>query len=485
MWSNVAVADEDPDETSPWTRDDWVPDSAVPGPEAFAGSPSGPAASGPLGAIGEHDEPPAADFDDHHGSMSSRSSLGRKVVASAVVAALLIGSAGALLRDGGEPEGVPTTTEAGDRSLMGTLPDDSSSITTDAPSATLAPPTVLTVTVPPWDGTDGTGGLIAIADPVPAVAVGEPPPWAEHPITVPENLAAIAPTEVITLTQAGIVNVTEFPSGRNRSVDVSELGAQAQLAVGDRSIVVFNSTTLLMIRDGEPVIESTLADGVIFVQPWTGTGNFVVTAPAIGPEGQERNWLLRLDGTLEPLESPFLAEGSFFSRVFSPEGDALVTAPGGVYAISPDGSSRRISTGTLMATGKRHWAVEECDETLRCGYSIIEWDTGTATPGVLDRIDAFGFIDPATHISPDGRSIAFRADNDGSGRREILDVESGATLAAGRINQLVYPDAWANDSSGVFVSDRFVQFVDRETGVITEIEGLDRIRTVATGAFAP
>lgn len=122
---------------------------------------------------------------------------------------------------------------------------------------------------------------------------------------------------------------------------------------------------------------------------------------------------------------------------------------------------------------------------MRCAYSIIEWDTGAVTPGVLDRIDTFGFIDPATHISPDGRSIAFRSDDDGSGRREILDVASGATIAAGRITQFVYPDAWANDSSGVFISDRFVQFVDRERGVITEIEGLDRVRTVTTGAFAP
>jgi len=37
----------------------------------------------------------------------------------------------------------------------------------------------------------------------------------------------------------------------------------------------------------------------------------------------------------------------------------------------------------------------------------------------------------------------------------------------------------------VFISDRFVQFVDRETGVITEVEGLDRVRTVTTAAFAP
>lgn len=455
MWSNVAVADEDPDVASPWTRDDWDSDSAV------------------------LDEPPEDDFDDRHASASSRSSLGRKAVAGAVVAALLIASAGAVLRDDGDPEGAPSTTGADDRSPTGSAPDGRSD-TTDVPSDT-PPPTVLTITVPP---SDGAGDANDVADETSAVVVGEPPPWAERTITVPENLAEMAPTEVITLSQSGIVNVTEFPGGRSRSIDVSELGDQAQLAVGDRTIVVFDSTTLLLIRDGEPVVESSLSDGVIFVQPWTGTGNFVVTTPVIGSEVPESNWVLRPDGALEPLESPFVDEASFFSRVFSPEGDALVTAPGGVYAVSPDGSSRRISTGALLATGKRHWAIEECDESLRCAYSIIEWDTGTVTPGVLDRIDAFGFLDPATHISPDGRSIAYRADTDGSGRREIFDVTSGASVAAGRINQLVYPDAWATDSSGVFITDRLLQFVDRETGTITEIDGFDRMRTVATGAFS-
>jgi hypothetical protein len=36
----------------------------------------------------------------------------------------------------------------------------------------------------------------------------------------------------------------------------------------------------------------------------------------------------------------------------------------------------------------------------------------------------------------------------------------------------------------VFVTDRFLEFVDRETGVITEIDDLDRMRTVATRPIA-
>ena len=399
-----------------------------------------------------------------------KSSFGRRVVAGAVVAALLIGSAGALLRDDGEPEAAPTTTQA----------DDQSSATTEAPPDTIAPTTSLSVTVPP---TAGVGDVVEISVRIPAAVVGELPRWAERTIVVPENLATMASTEVITLDESGIVNVTEFPSGRTRSLDVSGLGAQARLAVGERTLVAFNSTTMRIIRDGEPVVESRLADGVIFVQPWTGTGNFVVITPSTGPNTPEQNWLLRPDGSLAPLDNVVVSEEPFFSRVFSPDGDALVTAPGGVYAISPDGSSRRISTGALIATGKQHWAIEECDERLRCAYSIIEWDTGTVTPGLLERIDQFGSIDPATHISPDGRSIAFRAGTDGAGRREILDVASGIAVKAGFINQFFYPDAWATDSTGVFITERSLQFVDRVTGAITEIDGLGAIRTVATGPF--
>jgi hypothetical protein len=318
-----------------------------------------------------------------------------------------------------------------------------------APSAT-----ALTVTVPALGG-----AAVELADTIPPLVVGEPPAWAERQILVPENLAAMAPTEVITLSQSGIVDVTEFPSGRARSVDASRLGDASQLAFGDRTIVVFDSTTIMQIRDGEPVVESAVTDGIIFVRPWTGTGNFVVTTPSTGPGVPENDWVLRRDGTLEPLDNPFADETSFFSRVFSPNGDALFTAPGGVYAVGADGDPRRISTGNLLATGQRHWAIEECDETLRCDYSIIEWDTGAVTAAMLDPIERFGFIDPSTHISPDGRSIAFRADTDGTGRRQILDVATGNTIAAGRINQLVYPDSWSADSSGLFFTDRFLQFV--------------------------
>ena len=472
MWSNDAVADEHPDDESPWERDDWVPDSAVPDAAVFGERGRGgfdrsrAATSGPGSERFDHGDD---GFDDGEAAAArSRSSLGRRLVAAAVIAALLLGSAGALLRDDGTPapDDVPATT----------APLDRSPATTDA-----APTTVPRVTVA---SSPAVGDALGEPEPIPPLVVGAPPAWAERIIVVPENLASMAPTEVITLSQSGIVNVTEFPSGRTRSVDASDIGAQLQIAVGDGTIAVFDSSTLVQIRDGEPTVESTLSDGIIFVQPWTGTGNFLVTTPSTGPGTPERNWVLRADGTLDPLDNRFTDETAFFSRVFSPTGDAVVNAPGGVYAIDADGGGRRISTGTLIATGRGHWAIEECDENLRCAYSIVEWDTGTVTAGRLDPVARFGYIDPATHISPDGRSVSFRADNDGSGRRGILDVESGDWIPAGRINQIIYPDAWATDSSGLFVTDRFLQFVDRATGAVTEIDALDRIRTVATDSFS-
>ena len=476
MWSNDAVAD-DPDDASPWTRDDWVPDSAVPDENVF-GTRLPPTFGPPTAA-----EPPPVDFDDPESdARASGSRTIRRIVAAGVVIALLVGSAGALLRDDGEPEAALDTGPAA-ADVVGSAPSTSTADTIPPTSATGVDVPVPRVPVDSADPADIVG-VPPIIPGVPPIVVGDVPAWAERTITVPEPLTTLAPTEVVTLSQSGIVSVTEFPSGRTRSIDVSGEGFELQLAFGDGTIVVFGSTRLLQIRDGEPVVESRVPDGIIFVQSWTGTGNFVVTTPTTGPRAPEQDWVLRPDGSLELLDNPFTAETSFFSRVFSPFGDALFTAPGGVYAVGADGAVRRISTGRLLATGTRHWAIEECDEVLRCAYSIIEWDSGTVTPGVLDAIDGFGFLDPSTRISPDGRSIAYRGDTDGSGRREILDVATGESVLAGRINQLVYPDSWASDSSGLFFTDGLLQFVDRINGRVTQVEDVDRVRTVATGAFS-
>jgi hypothetical protein len=485
MWSNDPVAAEDPDDVSPWTRDDWVPESAVPESGVFDNirrSGDRTARQPPAGIFGE---PPPEDFDDpHEFGGASRSNIGRKVVAGAIVLALLIGSAGALLRGGGdEPDDQPPVV-----SEPVTIPaDDLEAATTDAPTASMSPTAVLVepdaVTVIADLPAGSSGIVVDLPELPPPFEIGAPLRWSERTITVPEPLAAIESTEVITLTQGGIVSVTEFPSGRSRSMDASSLGGGLQLVVGDGAIVVFNATTILQLRDGALPIVSPVDNGVVFVESWTGTGTFILTQPATGPDDLEQEFVLQPDGTITVLDDLLAQEVRFWSRTFSPAGDVLVTRPGGVYAIDPDGVARRISTGDLLAVGDAHWAIEECDESLRCAFSVVSWETGEGRPGVLEAIESFGFIDPVTRISPDGRSVVYRSDRDGSGQRRILDVETGSTIDAGRLNQLAYPDAWAADSSGVFVTDRFVEFVDRATGVRTPIEDLERIRVVATEPY--
>ena len=484
MWSNDLVADEDPDDVSPWTRDDWVPESAVPDRGVFDDARrlgDRTARQPPAGVFGE---PPPEDFDDaHEPGGISRSNIGRKVVAGVVVLALLIGSAGALLRGGGDAPDVPPVVSE----PVTVSTDDLEAAAFDAGAASTSPagpsfdPDVVTVIA---DLPTGTSGIaVEIPEVPPPFEPGEPLQWSERTIAVPEQLAAIASTELVTLSQGGIVSVTEFPSGRSRSIDVSSLGGGLQLVVGDGAIAVFNSTSILQLRDGELPVVSAVGNGVIFVESWTGTGNFILTEPATGPDAAEREFVLEPDGTITLLEGRFAEEVRFWSRSFSPMGDVLVTRPGGVYAIDAGGDARRISTGDLVAIGDAHWAIQECDEALRCADIVVAWDTGEVRRGELDAIESFGFIDPATRISPDGRSIVYRSDSDGSGQRRILDVETGSTVDAGRINQLAYPDAWAADSSGVFITDRVVEFVDRATGVRTPIEELDRIRVVGTEQF--
>lgn len=476
MWSNGDVADDDPDEASPWERDDWVPESSLPDSSVFTRRvpPPGP----PPGIFGEPSEESFAD--PGVPGTSSRSTVVRKVVAAAIILALLIGSAGALFRSSGNSDDpTPTTAATGDppstlEALQPSAPPVSAP-SVSAPSSTAG----VAVASPTNEQSDGDAAVVA------PFREGDPPAWTTGTIAVPDRLALLAPTEVITLSQANVVAITEFPSGQTRRLDMSAMGPLLQLAVGDGAITVFSATELVQIRGSDPVVRTTVGDGVIFVQPWIGTGTFIVTTPDTGPRAPQQDWVLAADGTLELLDNRFVDESTFFSRSFSPAGDALVNAAGGVYAIDPAGDSSRISTGTLLATGPRHWAIEECDEALRCAYSVVEWDSGTVTPGMLDPIRSFGLIDPATSISPDGRSIVYRADSDGSGRRRILDVASGTSVEAGRINQLVYPDSWATDSSGIFVGGAELQFVDRMAGVVTSVEGLGDVRTVATRSAAP
>lgn len=478
------MADDEPDDVSPWLDDDWLPNSAVPDMDVFAsGRPTRSDAAGRASSVGAHPgrpvdrRPDAAGGNAAAGDRPPSRSSGRRLAVGAVLAIVVITAAVLLLRGGGDGATEATaSTLASGSPVANTLTTSGPEPTTPVPSAVPTTVRTLSNTVAP----PGPGGFVVM---VPPVEIGQPPTWGESTIVVPDRLSAMTPTEVVTLSPSGVLMLSDFPSGRTRSVDVSGMGSIANLAVNQGTIVVAGPRELVLIRDGEPVISSTLSDGVIFVQPWPGTDSFIVTSPRTGPTTAEQDWVLAPDGGLSLLD-PALAEvGLGFGRAFAPNGDLLVTQPGGVYAIGGDGTARRISTGDLVATGEHHYAIEECDEALRCAYSVVSWETGEVFRGQLDAVTRYGFVDPATRISPDGRTVLFRDDSAGEGLRGFLDVESGKVAAAGRVNQIVYVDSWAADSSGAFFGDGTLQFIDRENGTTTEIEGAGKVRAVATRAI--
>jgi Tol biopolymer transport system component len=92
-----------------------------------------------------------------------------------------------------------------------------------------------------------------------------------------------------------------------------------------------------------------------------------------------------------------------------------------------------------------------------------------------------GFTDPSTRISPDGRKVVFTDRTSGTGVRRLLDVATGATLDIGRLNEILYADSWAADSSGIFTEeDGSIAFHPVDSANRVVVEGVDGIASVAT-----
>jgi hypothetical protein len=258
-------------------------------------------------------------------------------------------------------------------------------------------------------------------------------------------------------------------------------GATAQAVVGEDAIVVFTSTDLTIIRDDEPIIQAPVNNGVIFVEAWPGTDRFLVTTPSLALGGGEQELILEPDGGLVPFVSDVVG-GIFGGRAFLPDGRVAVNRPGGVYAVNLDQPTTRLSDGDLLAAGSAHYAVEECDESLQCTGFVVDAATGERTEAALGALsEGVGFTDPSSRISPDGRKVMFTDRRSGTGVRTLLDLGTGAAIDIGRMNELIYPDSWAADSSGVFAEEGgSIVFHPADNGGRVAIDGLDKVAWVAT-----
>jgi hypothetical protein len=105
-------------------------------------------------------------------------------------------------------------------------------------------------------------------------------------------------------------------------------------------------------------------------------------------------------------------------------GGLVLKGIGGSYSGGP-GGLRRITPGTLVATGPTRWLAYECDERYNC--SVVAIDRRTGTRRVLKDAPAQPY-GPLGVISPDGAHAAL-ANTTGAGGTSafLVDLSTGAT----------------------------------------------------------
>ena len=466
------------DTRSPWERDDWLPEPAHSTPD------------GADVATRTTDSAPAGSPAPPVSGTSNSPARPQVLIAAGFGALLLVVGVVALVRSDDPRPDASASATISDPSLPGDPGANVSPTPITVPIAVGADGDVVPITVAPevMDEAESAAGAAAeqarIAAELSVAEAGELPIWSEWAIAVPPSLAAIeVPTELVALADNGALHRVEFPSGRVRSISLGTVGVDGQVVVTDDAIVVYSSRLLTVLRDDAPIDQIEVADGVIFVQGWPGTDRFIVTTAASSGDSPEQQFVLERDGTLVPVEDGAFDDYVFWARSFLPSGEVVVNRPGGVYAIAPDETVRRVSDGDLLATGIGHFAVEECDAALTCAQVVVNASTGERSSASLAALVGNGFVDPSTRLSPDGRSVVATDTSRGTGVRQIIDAETGAAVDIGRVDSIFYADTWAADSSGLFTDQAgLLRFHPREPGDVAVIEDLGRIASIGARA---
>jgi hypothetical protein len=306
--------------------------------------------------------------------------------------------------------------------------------------------------------------------------------WIDWSIPVPEPLAEMTlPSTIVASTVDGVLHRIEFPSGRISSyslpISLPLAVATAHIAVAGDSVAVPGAGGVVIVgSDGSSIVWNTDTDRVPRVA--TFGSRFMVTEG--GVDRAQRQWILGPDGTAtEVTDGPF-APFPVWDQRFTPEGDLLADdGDEEVVVVDPDGGVRPIDRGRLAGAGSHHYVVRTCDDGP-CDYAIVDLSTGQRTTAPLGVLDAYRFFDTSIRISPDGRFVQYA-----DWRRErpvnrMVDLSDGAMIDAGDLGDVRTPDAWAADSSGVFVAgdDGLVfRAIDAQVAVI---DGLGPLRSVAT-----
>ena len=133
-------------------------------------------------------------------------------------------------------------------------------------------------------------------------------------------------------------------------------------------------------------------------------------------------------------------------------GRLIGRGPGGYYVFAPeDGRPSLLSEGEMVSVDAQRIVDLVCDDVLTCRWRVH--DRAGGEPRLLEMPPNPGelYLSGGGVASPDGRWVGF---DDGEGRLQLLDLQSGAISRFGTAGGYYYGGvAWSADSSWMFWSE--------------------------------
>jgi hypothetical protein len=313
-------------------------------------------------------------------------------------------------------------------------------------------------------------------------------------ISIADELADIDPTEIVALqSNEGIFEIS-LPSGRVRITDLGYFAPQGtRVVVNDAGTLVFPTP-----EGGSQLIGIDRSIGGMN-QPLGGVAtaaasNAFITWPAsLPPLENEVPQIITLRSPAETGDvsaglsvrvAQWLA-GSNPRALATPGGDLVVKDTGGSYLLAEDGTTR-ITSGDVVATGRNHLLLRECDQQLECSLASFDRN-GFRTLWATDLPDG-AIPQQVNGLSPGGDALLINGDRfsaDHPGELQVLELLDGVVTPLRSSRDFGGFAAWANDSSGVFYADDQLMYVTR-SGDRTVVVSADLppLRTLSTRAPA-
>lgn len=260
-------------------------------------------------------------------------------------------------------------------------------------------------------------------------------------------------------------------------------------------------------RDATGPVSFVVSDGSAIIHPDYPSSGYVVspdgevssaagllvrpdtTSVFPGP-GRGQIWAINLNGgpavaTLAntagmPLGAEFTAPQPatpWYTSGPVPDGTGYLTiqAVGGTYVLQPVGDGfHRVTTGTVLASGKPGFLTYDCDDDAHCAVYYVDRGTWSKTTVPVDYVPSGGNL-PSGVISPDGSTAAL-ADWGGSGAVVyLLDLATG---------EKTYTDVSLTDMNVSADTGFFAFSPDGRYLMVAGVTGVVPVR-VATGAVLP